>query len=65
MSPVTLERAIRAFCREAGLPRAAVTSMPIGSHIALWVKDTPCEPTPVPAVPRAPIVICGMEASYA
>lgn len=45
MSPVTLERAIRAFCSEACIDRAQVHAMPIGSKVAIWVSLTPNEPS--------------------
>lgn len=58
MSPVTLEKAIRAFCREACIDRSQVHAMPIGSKLAIWVSLTPNKPsasdapTPAPRKPR-------------
>lgn len=53
MSPVTLEKAIRAFCREAGIDRRSVHTMRVAGHVAFWVKEVPQEPVFVDG-PRYP-----------
>lgn len=41
MNSATLERAILAFCRPAGLPRSHVSAVIVGNRVALWVKGNP------------------------
>lgn len=53
MHPVTLERAIRAFCREACIDRRSVHTMRVAGHVAFWVKEVPQDPVLV-SPPRAP-----------
>lgn len=58
MNPVTIERAIRAFCREAGVDRSSVHTMRIAGHLAFWVKEVPQDPVLVDP-PRAPAPLLG------
>ena len=48
MKPATLERAIRAFCREACIDRRSVHSLTVAGRTMLWVNDEPQEPVLVP-----------------
>lgn len=61
MKPATLERAIRAFCREACIDRRSVHSLNVAGRTMLWVADEPRDPVFVEA-PRAP---APMEGAYA
>lgn len=46
MSPLTLERAIRAFCREAGIDRRSVHNITVAGRTMLWVAHEPLDPLP-------------------
>jgi hypothetical protein len=53
MSPVTLEKAIRAFCREACIDRRSVHNLTVAGRTMLWVTHEPQDPVLV-SPPRAP-----------